>query len=46
MLKLTAVEKNILLLNYAAFKTIVHVLVLYQTSNKYSRVSIDQTLSA
>jgi hypothetical protein len=26
--------KNILLLNYAVFKTIVHVLVLYQTSNK------------
>ena len=26
--------KNILLLNYAVFKTIEHVLVLYQTSNK------------
>jgi hypothetical protein len=26
--------KNILLLNYAVFKTIVHVLVLYQTSNE------------
>jgi accessory gene regulator protein AgrB len=34
MLKLTAIGKNILLLNYAVFKTIVHVLVLYQTSNK------------
>ena len=29
MLKLTAIGKNILLLNYTVFKTIVHVLVLF-----------------